>query len=355
MIRVRFAEADDQGVLVDFIRDEWSPTHIFVDRPELFAWQHLQDDGRLNMVLAEDTESTEQPVIGVLGFIPMGRFAPALGDDDVMLAIWKVRDRAPLGLGLRLLKFLNRELSPRLIGAIGTSEMVRPIYKVLGYQVGELHQSAVFRPGGVEGLRVASGVPNEAFAPAEPVPPARLALLPLDESSASELRAEVDQLGLAGSPAKNWDYLVHRYVRHPWYRYELRAVRQDGRTVAVVVWRLVEANGARVLRIVDIVGGVDWLRIGKHALQCEVTNSDAEYIDLMQWGIDQSVLDAGGFIGVGTHPGLVLPNYFSPFEARNIEIEIAFKMLDPTKVVRLFRADADQDRPNRVSDLEIGP
>jgi hypothetical protein len=48
---------------------------------------------------------------------------------------------------------------------------------------------------------------------------------------------------------------------------------------------------------------------------------------------------------------LVLPNYFSPFERRNVEIEFAYKVTDDTTPVRLFRADSDQDRPNRIEEL----
>lgn len=354
MIRIRLAEGADQRRLVEFIRDQWSATHIFTERPDVFSWQHLQGDGRLNMVMAEDTTALEQPVLGVLGFIPMGRFDAALDDRDVMLAIWKVRDGSPPGLGLRLLKFIQKELSPRLIAAIGTSKMVRPIYEVLGYQVGALHHSAVFHPGRRDELSVASGAPAHAFEPVAPVPTGTLELLALDEKTEQGVRHDVDRLAGMATPAKSWDYLVNRYLRHPWYRYEARTVRQDGEIVAIVVWRAVQAQGALVLRIVDIIGDTGWLLHGKYALQREVINHEAEYIDLVQWGIDPADLEASGFVATDTSPGLVLPNYFSPFEARNVEIELAYKVLDPdVPPVHLYRADSDQDRPNLVSELEL--
>lgn len=356
MITVRVAERADQVRLVEFIRDHWSATHIFTERPDLFAWQYLQSDGRLNMMLAED-DGPERRVLGVLGFIPMGRFAPELGDRDLMLAIWKVRDDgAPPGLGLRMLKMLQRELSPRLIAAIGTSEMVRPIYEVLGYQVGALRQSAIFHPGRAGQLRVASGAPNAAFEAADPVSTDTLELLAVGESAPRELRDAVDRFAAAATPAKSWEYIRERYLQHPWYRYDVRVVQRHGEPVAVVVWRAVDAPGGRVLRIVDIVGDVEWLEHARFALQREVIEHDAEYIDLMQCGIDDSILQAAGFVGVDTDPGLMLPNYFSPFEARNIVIELAYKVLDGSdSPVRLYRADSDQDRPNLAADLADGP
>ena len=52
----------------------------------MFAWQHLQTNSRLNMVLAERVDDDATAVLGVLGFIPMGRYSPDLGDRDVLLA-----------------------------------------------------------------------------------------------------------------------------------------------------------------------------------------------------------------------------------------------------------------------------
>lgn len=72
----------------------------------------------------------------------------------------------------------------------------------------------------------------------------------------------------------------------------------------------------------------------------------------MHWGIDPRVLAAAGFIRATDAPGLVLPNYFAPFEARNIEIEMAYRVFDGDTPVRFFRADSDQDRPNKVWEVD---
>ncbi len=352
VIQIRFAEPADQPALVEFIRDHWSSTHVFAERPDVFDWQYGTGE-RVNMILAADVRDTESgttgsTVLGILGFIPMGRFDPSLGDRDVLLAIWKVRDDAPPGLGLRLLKQTERDLSARLVGAIGISQIVKPLYGLLKYEVGSMVQSAVVRPDATE-YRIADGVPanNGQSAAAEPDPELSFALI--DESPGT--LAAIEALASGQVPAKSHRYLVERYVDHPWYRYQLRLIRVSGRAVAVIVWRTVEAEGARVLRIVDIVGEVDWLARAQGHFQALTVEYDAEYIDLVQTGIDDALLDAGGFLTVGRTDGLILPNYFSPFERRNVEIEFAYRVTDAETPVRLFRADSDQDRPNRVAEL----
>ena len=85
VIQTRLATRADRAALIGFIRDHWSASHVFVHAPEVFDWQYGQADGRLNLVLAKQ----DGVILGVLGFIPMGRFDPALGDEDCLLALWK--------------------------------------------------------------------------------------------------------------------------------------------------------------------------------------------------------------------------------------------------------------------------
>ena len=352
MIRVRLARPEDQADLIDFIRDHWSSTHIFTQAPDLFAWQYRQPDGRFNMMMAENVTDDERSVIGVLGFIPMGRFDDALGDQDVTLAIWKVRDGAPPGVGLRLLKQLQAELQPRMIAAIGISDVVAPIYQVLRYKVAALDQSAIFNPSRQDRLLLAENVPPEAFADPDPSQQDSVRLTWLDLTIDGEIRSIIDRIAARSLPAKSWTYVASRFLDHPWYEYTASLVHHRGRPTAVVVWRTVEAEGARVLRIVDVIGGTAWLAEARRSLLAEVVAADAEYIDLMQWGIDDTVLDAGGFVGRRTCPGIMIPNYFSPFERRNIDVALAYRVIgDVDAPLHLYRADSDQDRPNTMYDL----
>lgn len=165
------------------------------------------------------------------------------------------------------------------------------------------------------------------------------------------MRDAIDRLAGEGLPAKSMRYVGERYLAHPWYRYEVRAVVHASRVVAVVVWRAVEARGRRVLRIVDIIGEVDWLPHGGERLRQEVVTANAEYIDLVHWGVPSELLDAAGFVSTASEPDLVLPNYFSPFERRNIEIGASARAVDAGLPLRMFRADSDQDRPNRSAEL----
>lgn len=351
-ISIRLAGSGDRVALIAFIRDHWNPNHIFVRAPEVFDWQYAGPDGRVNMVLAEMGGADERRILGILGFIPAGRFDPALGDRDIMLAVWKVRDDlAPPGLGLRLLKYLQVVLSPRLIAAIGISDIVEPIYRILGYRTGTLTQAALFNPDRIGRTVLARNVPANAAMRSETT--GGHALVEIASGADAETRAAIDALGAAGLPAKSWAYLQARFLDHPWYRYALRGVVRGGRLAAVVVWRPVEVEGARILRIVDFVGDDRWLSNAPSLLIPELSRAGAEYVDIVQDGIGPERLRAGGLVGPADHPELVLPGYFAPFEARTVPIKFAYKLFgDAVTPVRLMRADSDQDRPNQSWELD---
>ena len=63
------------------------------------------------------------------------------------LALWKVRDDADIaGLGLRLLKYVTDSEPHTTIGVVGFNAAVAPIYRALGFTVGELRHYVLPNP-----------------------------------------------------------------------------------------------------------------------------------------------------------------------------------------------------------------
>lgn len=353
-VEIRFSKTSDEPQILQFLRTHWRANHIFVTHPEVLQWQHKSPDApldELTFVFARRLDVAGTPeIVGLLGFIPFRRFDTSADWSELALAIWKVREdvEAP-GLGLQLLKAIERKYRPALICAIGISKEVEPIYSALGYKVGRLSHAALFREVPPKGEPVALGVPNSArrrllvdgnIAMMPIVGP----VLPISLSS-----TDIDRIGLIGLPRKSWTYILNRYVRHPYYEYQIRAVAAEHSLMAIVIWRQVSTPYGKVLRIVDVIGNSEVLaRCGGH-LQRELADSESEYVDLMQWGINSQTLSAGGFAIAGEHEGLVLPIHFEPFSRCKVQIRLAFRIAPDfvDRKVQLFRADSDQDRPNQ--------
>lgn len=357
-ISIRFATLADEPALLRFLEEHWRKNHIFIKHPELMRWQHAitrDPAGRLTFLLAErKSESASPELLGILGFIPFHHFHGNREWSDLSLAIWKVRDDAGTpGLGIQMLKALQSAYKPAMIAAIGISGMVKPMYQAMGYRLGHLAQAALFPEDDPACKTTDLNVPMIARQSLTPDPEVRLEPVALGHESEGDVSAEIDALAAAQVPRKSWAYLVARYHDHPSYRYTLRAVTIRGQLEAVLVWRSVAAPFGTILRIVDLVGAPESLARCGTLLRDELRVADACYIDLMAWGVDMAVLSRGGFVSLDDYPDLVLPNYFSPYEARNIRIDLAVKTIRSIEdlPLRLYRADSDQDRPNLSEDM----
>jgi len=80
------------------------------------------------------------------------------------------------------------------------------------------------------------------------------------------------------------------------------------------------------------------------ALQLLLEETDAEYADIYNVGIDPELLKRAGFRCVDPDGPEIVPDHFEPFEPRNIRLWYSLK---GSSAPVLFKGDADQDRPNR--------
>lgn len=317
----RCAERDVDD-LVQFIDEEWEGGHVLVRSRALLDWQYRNGDGSYSFVLARH----DGRLVGMLGYIATKRYDLALADANVIwLTTWKVRTDANLAaLGLSLLQHLDKTEPHTAIGAIGFNLATRPMYAALGYRVGEM-QHYVSRSG-------ASTTPGDVVG--------------VDVDDVSRCSA----LSIAGHfsgvvPRKTPRYFALRYLRHPFYRYRLVALRDRDTYVGVVAARVAEHGSLRALRIVDFLGGPAALRRSGAVIASMVREHDAAYADVYNAGIDADVFASAGFQPVDADGPEIVADHFEPFENRNVRLWYAIQSRADSV---LFKGDADQDRPNHV-------
>ena len=149
---------------------------------------------------------------------------------------------------------------------------------------------------------------------------------------------------------KSARFFEERYLAHPFYRYEVHAVERDRETCGLVATRLSHAAGSRSLRVVDGILPAVALPGLATALQDLLVERDAECADLYEFGLDERALAKSGLLGVDVDDdATVIPNYYEPLTHRNIRVDFAFR-LRPGQHLLVFKADADQDRPNRIEE-----
>lgn len=79
--------------------------------------------------------------------------------------------------------------------------------------------------------------------------------------------------------------MEHRYFQHPVYHYEVYgAGTQGAKADALVVFRIQECQGTRVLRLVDIIGNTERLYWLTPLIDKLMSEEQAEYVDIYEKG-----------------------------------------------------------------------
>lgn len=336
---LRRAHLSDRDQILDFLRDHWNEDHVFVRHPELFDYHHV-DGENVNFFIA--VEKSKGRIDAVLGYVQYSKETPA----DVCLALWKaLRSGGDPMLGMRLLQALRDTLQPRTLSCCGINEKTIPIYHYLGYETGVLRQYFMLNERLSE-YRIAR-VPLEYAAPALPRASgaARLVEIPAAEEMVDLLAPNRCPDCPEHAPRKDAAYIRKRYFEHPVYLYHVYGIERADGCASVLFTREVHCRQSRVLRIVDFIGDEEDIRLAGGALSDLLHGKGYEYIDFYLYGIENAVLVDAGFTLNDNLDELVIPNYFEPFEQRNVEINFFSSQMDH---FTMFKADGDQDRPNLI-------
>ncbi|WP_442508726.1 hypothetical protein SH528x_000257 [Novipirellula sp. SH528] len=345
---IRFARLDEQQAMRDFIETHWRSGHILARSAEVFDWQYRNEAcQRYNFVVGIETDTKE--IHGVLGFIPVSHFDPELEDQrEIWLAVWKVReDRETSGLGLSMLMKLKQLSKAKSIGLIGLSEDSRQIFRALRYTCGNAEHYYLVNPerttfkilGGFDDCYAHERAAND--------PLKRIVRLDNDDIPTTLKGIESSQLADQQRPYKTATYFLNRYARHPFYQYQMWSIANASHVAAVLVTRRVVANDSAVLRIIDIYGATTAIE-ATHGEFCKMlATENAEYIDFYNSGLLASSLETAGFLSRHSSSQVIVPNYFEPFEQKNVDLAFAYWTQDRSPY-EFVKGDSDQDRPSAI-------
>jgi hypothetical protein len=118
----------------------------------------------------------------------------------------------------------------------------------------------------------------------------------------------------------------------------------EDKIVTILSIRKISVNNSNVLRIVDVIGELTNLPNLHAQFQLLLKNHNAEYVDMLNYGVEQNAILNIGFKELDFNGNLIIPNYFEPFEQKNVKVEFACKT--PFEQFVIFKGDSDQDRPN---------
>lgn len=326
---IRKAMSEDIPFIMEFIDDYWKKNHILSRDTELFDFQYVWGD-EVCFIISLDNQSK---LNGVLGYIPYDK-----DDRYIALALWKALtvDDDPM-LGIRLLEFIMEDKGTKEIVVPGININTFRIYKYFKFETGKMQHW--YRLSRRDKYMIADI--NEFN-----IPPVKykyhVTVQKLDTFREAVTFGIENLLESENRPYKSMGYLKRRYFGHPSYKYlSYGIINEESRKKSVLFLRIQEVQSGRVIRFIDNIGDPCQINCCVDFFDGLMMKLNAEYIDLYETGLSSEILLSGGWLNVDGS-GNIIPEYFSPFEQRNIDIYYSSTQKD----IVLFKGDGDMDRPN---------
>ncbi len=349
----RFATIEDHDAIISFVKTHWKSDHIFVKSKTIFDWQHLdRKNGRINFVLG--VRDSDNEILGILGFITQAQFDPNLDKSEVCwMALWKVRDTAAGNkIGRRLWLFLEEQIQPKIIATIGASAMTIPMYEKHGYKCGIMDHFFIADPYKnqmnlieFKSSRVRKDYADKILACK---PDVQKEIKPVSQEEFLAAVSNCQQTHKDICAPKSATYFENRYFNHPTYQYQPFAIKKQNQILALMITRMSGHQDTNTIRIIDFVGSEfgliglseEWIKL--------VKDTGAEYVDFVCAGFNEKWLALSGFSKTPHDDTVIVPNYFEPFERK--QIKILFMMnRESFDGFRMVKGDSDQDRPNFIN------
>lgn len=328
--------------VIDFIDNHWQKNHALVLSRPLMDWQHFDTiNNRYNFSFARHRQSGE--IHALQGLIPSSQYDPEILNPIVWGGIWKVRsDINNSGLGMMVRLYGEIEIPGCARGGIGLSNDASSIEKKLNIRNGICNQYYMLNRK-ILHFRLAANIPPGHPEPKFASNPSKT-IIPLKEDDYYNAEGPA----FTGIPPyKSKNYYLNRFYRHPIYTYHVAGILEAKQLIGVFFYRICEAQDSRCIRIVDYFGTGDSLPGNADNFQKLMEDTSAEYIDFFNTGINPELFFQTGF-DERHRSDIIIPNYFEPFLQKNIELAYSLSSKDPNFPILFFKADGDQDRPNRI-------
>jgi len=348
MMQIDLSREADVPAIMQFLDEHWSHGHPLAVSRTLMDFQHRHDNG-YGFVIARRSNA----IIGILGYISIASFDPALSDKDTLwLTTWKVRDDSgSSAVGMMLLAALRERVPCHALGTIGMNAATEPLYRGLGFRVGTLGHYTAFHPGHRE-FHLAH-VPTDIREALHRPTNGSGRLIPVSRDDLRNQTGEDYDFGERNLslPVKSPVFFANRYLDHPFYRYDVRMIQVDGHPRGLLAFRLLTHDGHRALRLVDVYCDNEPIAKISGSVVELLEQYDAEYLQLYATGISETALSKAGFHVIPEEGSLRVPLHFEPFDPSNKTLRYTFSSsaenFDTSPI--LVTGDADQDRPGDLS------
>lgn len=334
----RLAKKTDISAIMEYIDTCWKKGHILSQNRELFEYEFC-DGEDVHFLLAIDKETGE--IEGLDGYYLT---SSRKKDFDVWGSMWSVRKdhkNLPM-LGIAIANQYFKQIGFRYEIGLGVNKVTATPLHQQHFQVETGILQHYYMLHKIHDYQIAKIVSPHYSKADSHIDQYRLARA----NQITDVERAFDfEKKITTYPFKDGWYVGHRFFDHPVYTYQVYLVMKDEEEAdAIIVIRDVEQNGHHVLRIVDYMGDIKVLKQVQRQL-FDLMDDACEYIDFYCYGYEEKEILEAGFTERTPDDVNIIPSYFEPFEQKNVTYWFNSDAKDNFVICK---ADADQDRPNRI-------
>ncbi len=315
-------------MIMEFIKKNWNANHILVRDRNFFEWMYTDSQG-CNFIIAVDEDEN---MLGMEGVIKYNNS----DHPDIAGTLWKVVKTPNPRLGMEIGEKVYEVYQPKCSVAPGLNRKAVRINQILGFLTMPLNHYYILGQCDTYNIALVKETPQRLVENTNK----KFVLL----SSQDEVEEILDDdLQRQKTPYKDLNYIIHRYMEHPIYKYDLLGIHEADKPVrSILIGREVSYGNSYAYKIVDYLGYYEDLAGTASCFYNFIDERKYEYIDLYCYGIPDEILKTAGFCK-RVADEIIIPNYFSPFERKNVDIYFSSSQNEGLNV---FRGDGDQDRPS---------
>ena len=334
MIKIIFCKKKIKKRLIIFLKKNWPRENIVFKKKKLFNWMYFDKKKNQYNFLISIKQNKIISCLGITKFNFKG--------GDLKGSIWLtflLSKRNQLMAGLNIINYTLKKYHNYLIGGVGVNKNVLFLYKFLGFRVGTLNHFFFPNPK-VKNFHILKYNYKKQRKQTK-----KNNYLIIKHGRHNFFNKIINLKFFEKKFLKNKSYFKKKYTLNPFYNYDYLIVKQKSKIFGFFIVRKCTYLNKGALRVVEFFGDVSRIKFLKKQLEEYIINSNCEYLDFYCHGISEKFLKMAGFEKNKFSKKIIVPNYFEPFQKKNVELP--FVIYPKKKFLPIFKGDADQDRPNR--------
>ena len=333
-MRLQRLKKDNLKSFFIYLNLYYKKNHILFKSKKLFDWQYLSDKKYNFFYLL-----IRKKIMAIQGIIPTSHFDKNIKKNTVFLSMWS---SAGVATGAKLFFLLLKKINFKIVIGLGSSNQSFAFQKFIGFKCGYMkhffmtsdkYKKKIIRPNNFSNYKKVKKKINYREINSEKE------LLKLDKKIFSYQE-----------PKKTAVYLLNRYYKHPFYRYNIYLVKNKKKESSLFIFRVCKYKNLSAIRIVDFIGPNYLFPEGKYVFDFLLKKNNSDYIDIYSYGIPTNYLKKSNLENINIYKKkIIIPYYFEPLIFKNFKMAFAYKINKKIfKPIRLFKGDSDMDRPNIV-------